>query len=195
MRKKFLAGAAAILLSGSFAAGAFADTKPQHGSAEMQQKMAQTFCTDHTARVIGHLAYLQAKLKPTATQQAAWKSYNDAVTADATAREKDCLARPARHEGRPTIVERQAMMEKGLESRLESLKATTPALQSLYASLSTDQKAVLDRDHPDGMRRFAHWREGHGDRKMMHKADFDGDHRDGPPPMDGPDAPDAPPAE
>jgi len=195
MRNKLLASAAAIVLSGTFAVAAFADTgKPQHMTPEAREKMVQSFCADHTARVIGHLAYLDAKLKPTAAQEAAWKSYNDAVTADAKAREKDCLARPAKHEGRPSIVERQAMMEKGLEARLASLKATTPALQSLYATLSDDQKAVLDRDHPDGMRHFADWRHGHDGRGMMHKARFDGD-RKGPPPMDGPDAPAAPTAD
>lgn len=196
MRKKLLAGAAAILMSGTFAAGALADSKPRDANPEVRAKMMQSFCTDRTAQAAGRLAYLEAKLKPTSAQQAAWKKYSDAVTADAGAREKECLARPARHDGkgeRPSIVERQAMMEKGLEARLASLKATTPALQSLYATLSDDQKAVLDRAQgPDGPRHFAKWRgHGDGDRGMMHRARFDGD-RMGPP--DEPDAP-APEAE
>ena len=189
MRKTLLAGAAALLISGAFAAGAFADTKAGAGPEAREAKM-QSFCTDRAAHVSGHLAYLEAKLKPTAAQQAAWKAYADAVTTAAAQHEKDCLARPARHEGRPSIVERNAMMEKALEAKLASLKATTPALTALYATLSDTQKAVLDRDHRGGRRHFAEWR-GH-DRHdgMMHKARFE--HRgDG---MQAPDmpAPDAP---
>lgn len=195
MRKKLLAGAAAILLSGTFAAGALADSKPRDANPEARAKMMQSFCTDRTAREAGRLAYLESKLKPTAAQQAAWKKYSEAMTADATAREKECLSRPARDKNgvRPSIVERQAMMEKRLEARLASLKATTPALQSLYATLSDEQKAVLDRAQgPDGPRHFAKWRgHGNGDRGMMHRAHFNGD-RMGPP--DEPDAP-APEAE
>lgn len=198
MRKRLLAGAAAILLSGTFAIGAFADAKPQDMSSETRAKMMQSFCTDRTAHAAGRLAYLEAKLKPTAAQQAAWKKYSDAVTADATAREKECLARPARNDGkgeRPSIVERQAMMEKGLEARLASLKATTPALQSLYATLSDEQKAVLDRAQgPGGPRHFTKWRgHGDGDRGMMHKAHFNGDRMGPPDEPDAGDAPDAPP--
>jgi hypothetical protein len=76
---------------------------------------------------------------------------------------------------RPSIVERQAMMQKGLEAKLASLKATQPALQGLYASLTDEQKQVLDRE--GGNRHFASWR-GHGRHGsgMEHKARFERHH-------------------
>lgn len=173
MRKTLLAGAAAILLSGTFAMAALADQKDHPGANRAE--MTKNFCTDRSARAIGHLAYLEAKLKPTAAQSAAWTKYKDAVTADAKARESDCLARPVKDkkDGRPTILERRAMMEKMLEAKLTSLKATTPALETLYATLSDEQKAVLDHDRDGAMRRFAHWRGEGRNGGMMHHARFD----------------------
>lgn len=183
MRKIILTGA--VLLTTAIGASSFAMAdKAASLSPEKMQERHASMCSDRSAREIGHLAYLEAKLKPTSAQAAAWTKYRDAISAQAKAAEQNCLSRPARVKGeRPSIVERQAMMQKGLEAKLASLKATQPALQSLYATLTDEQKQVLDRQ--GGNRHFANWRgHGHRDGGMEHKARFER-HHDKP-------APDAP---
>lgn len=176
MRKIILAGA--VLLTAVAGASSFAlAEKIAPRSPEEMQKHHASMCMDRSARETGHLAYLEAKLKPTSAQTAVWTAYRDAMTAQAKASEKDCLARtkPARGEARPSIVERQAMMEKGLEAKLAGLKATQPALQALYATLTDDQKQVLDKQGLEG-HHFANWR-GHGHHGgMEHKARFERHH-------------------
>ena len=128
-------------------------------------------CADRSAREIGHLAELEAKLKPTAAQTATWTSYKQLKTDQATASEKSCTEHMAAWKAnkadkkRPTIIERQAMMEQGLEAKLADLKATTPVLTDLYTSLSDEQKQVLDKEG------FRHGGKGHGDWK--HKAGYE----------------------
>jgi hypothetical protein len=178
MRKIILAGA--VLLTTAIGASSFAMAdKTASASPEQMQQRHASMCSDRTARETGRLAYLEAKLKPTSAQTAAWTKYRDAVAAQAKVAEQNCLARPARTPGgeRPSIVERQAMMQKGLEARLASLKATQPALQALYATLNDDQKQVLDRQGFEGRRHFANWR-GHGPHGggMEHKARFERHH-------------------
>jgi hypothetical protein len=175
MRKIILAGA--VLLTTAVGASSFAlADKAASLSPEKMQERHASMCSDRSAREVGRLAYLEAKLKPTSAQTSAWTKYRDAMTAQAKTAEQNCLSRPARVKGeRPSIVERQAMMEKALEARLASLKATQPALQGLYATLNDDQKQVLDRQ--GGKRHFANWR-GHGRHGggMEHKARFERHH-------------------
>jgi hypothetical protein len=175
MRKIILASA--VLLTTALGASSFAMAdKAASMSPEKMQERHASMCSDRSAREIGHLAYLEEKLKPTSAQNAAWTKYRDALTAQAKTAEQNCLTRPARVKGeRPSIVERQAMMQKGLEAKVASLKATQPALQGLYASLTDEQKQVLDRE--GGNRHFAGWR-GHGRHGggMEHKARFQRHH-------------------
>ncbi|HEX7776011.1 MAG TPA: hypothetical protein VF449_05745, partial [Parvibaculum sp.] len=123
MRKIMIAGAAAALLTGLFAANSFADTAM--AAHPDRAKMHQSMCTDRAARTTGRLAYLQAKLNLTADQKAAFAKYDSAVMANAKAAEQDCLAHPMKAKGeRPTIVERQARAQQMLEMKLTGLKAT-----------------------------------------------------------------------
>ncbi|MDO8289143.1 MAG: Spy/CpxP family protein refolding chaperone [Parvibaculum sp.] len=166
MNKLFLTGAVILSTALGVSTFALADKAP-HGDRSERHAVS---CSDRNAREIGKLAELEAKLKPTAAQTAAWTAYEDTLTAQAAAAEKSCLDRVAARKAagddkkRPTIIERQAMMEQGLETKLSNLKATKPVLTKLYASLSVEQKQVMDKE---GMR---HGRKGHGDWK--HKAGY-----------------------
>ncbi|MGV8997934.1 MAG: Spy/CpxP family protein refolding chaperone [Parvibaculaceae bacterium] len=147
MRKLILTSA--VILSAALGASSFA-LADKAASGDHGDRHAN-MCADRSAREIGHLAFLEAKLKPTAAQDAAWKSYKGIMTSQATASEKSCTDRVAAWKSnekgkRPTIVERQAMMTKGLEAKVEDMKASQPALTKLYASLNDEQKQVLDRD-------------------------------------------------
>ncbi|MGB5947776.1 MAG: Spy/CpxP family protein refolding chaperone [Parvibaculum sp.] len=158
MHKRILAGTAAILLTGMVAAGAYAATPaPAAPNAAEMQKKQENRCADRTARMTGRLAYLEAKLKPTAEQRAAWANWRDSVMANAKAREQQCLQMPARTEKkRLSIVERQAMLETTLAARLEALRASRPALEALYKTLDDNQKKILDRAGDLENGRFGH---------------------------------------
>lgn len=174
MRKIILTSA--ILLTTALGASTFAlaDKAPKGDRGERMTKM----CSDITAREAGHLSYLEAKLKPTSAQTKAWDNYKNVMTAQATAKEKSCLDRAAsmkergKDKQRPTIIERQDMMEKGLEAKLASLKATKPATAELYAALNDGQKKVMDRQgrkgHGEHGKRHGKFRDG-----MKHKAHFE----------------------
>ena len=177
MRKIILTSA--VLLTAALGASTFA--LAEKASGPDREARHASMCSDRSARAVGHLAELEAKLKPTTAQTAAWTAYKNTLTTQAATAEKSCLDRVAARKAagdtkkRPTIIERNAMMEKGLEAKLASLKATQPSLTALYATLNDDQKQVMDRQ---AMRhgKFAgrHGGKHHGG--MDHKARFERHH-------------------
>ncbi len=189
MRKIILTSA--VLLTAAIGASSFALADKASGGDRAERHA--TMCVDRNARAVGHLAELEAKLKPTSAQTAAWTAYKNTLTDQAAAAEKACLDRVAARKSankedraerkRPTIVERQAMMEKGLEAKLANLKATQPSLVALYATLSDDQKQVMDRSGKRHGKFAGRHDKHHGG--MDHKARFERHH-------DKADAPEAP---
>lgn len=150
MRNKLLmGGAAALLCVGLFAIPSYAeDTKPPRPSAAEMQKFTKDRCAERSARVAGGLAYLEARLKPSTAQLPLWTKWRDTTLANARTTEQACLERPlplGGKDGAPTIVERRAFMQKMLTLKLDSMKASQPALEALYQSLDADQKEILNR--------------------------------------------------
>ncbi len=118
-------------------------------------------CIDHYARAAGRLAYTEAKLDVTAAQRSAFDRWRAAVLHSAQARKDECLAHQGEHDKNTSVVERSAMMQKKLESRLAALRSEQPALEALYQSLTPEQKTQFDqRGHRFGKR-------GHG--PMQHR--------------------------
>jgi hypothetical protein len=110
--------------------------------------MGQGMMTGRQARmgamVDGRLAYLKGELNITDAQSEAWNGYANAV------------------KGRVDVMQgmRQAMMDamekgnatgrmdariKSMEAMVESMKATKPATETLYAVLTDEQKKVADQ--------------------------------------------------
>ena len=105
----------------------------------------KAMCQESVARRIGMRAYLKAKLDLKPEQMAAWGTYEkaaDEVSAKSKAR---CVALPEKVETPPSFTERMNRREEMMKTRLESLQATKPALQALYATLTPEQKVVFDR--------------------------------------------------
>jgi len=121
-------------------------------------------CVDHYARAAGRLAYREAKLDVTAAQRSAFDRWRAAVLHNAQARKDECLAHQGEHDKNTSVVERSAMTQKRLESRLAALRSEQPALEALYQSLTPEQKTQLDQrgHHCFGKR-------GHG--PMQHRED------------------------
>jgi hypothetical protein len=138
----------------------------QHPSPDQMATWHKQRCADHFARAAGRLAFLEAKLGISDSQRPAFDRWRDIVLHEAQSRKETCLAHqfvPGEHH---TILEREAMMEKRLETRLAALKAQEPALEAFYQSLSPEQKTEFDHQHRGhgfhhgGM--MQHGDEGHG---------------------------------
>ncbi|MDR3441131.1 Spy/CpxP family protein refolding chaperone [Telmatospirillum sp.] len=120
-------------------------------------------CAEHRARAVGHLAYLEARLDLTEKQRTAWHKWQQWQLDAAEKQQVDCLARVPRTDTAPTALEREALTEKVLTTRLQGLQSSRPALEALYEVLTPAQRAILDRpshgDHfgpPPGVHRNYH---------------------------------------
>lgn len=103
-------------------------------------------CSEHYARTAAHLAYLQAKLGLSESQQATFAKWRQAVLDQGAKERAACLETAPKANARPTLLEREAHLEKILTAKLQSLQATRPALEAVYDSLSDEQKAAFDRE-------------------------------------------------
>lgn len=172
MQHRFLTALAVAAMPLMWGVGALAESAPpvpghsMHADAQMAPQMApqmakepsakelaewhKGMCTDRYAHEAGRLAYLQARLNLTEQQIPAWVKWAQIETRSAEKDRDSCLAMTPKAEGKPTIVDREAEMEKHLSMRLENLQASHPALQALYDVLTPEQRAILDRPHEGG---------------------------------------------
>lgn len=128
------------------------DTRP------MRKFSPQKACFDQNARRIGQRAYLKARLDLKPEQMALWNSFEKASD-DVSAKQKArCAALPAEHQERPaSLTDRVNRQEERMKARLESIQTVKPSLTALYASLTPEQKEIVDGS--GGKRRMG--RHGH----------------------------------
>ncbi len=113
-------------------------------------------CTDQYARAAAHLAYVQAKLGLSEQQAAAFDKWRQAFLDQSAKQRAACLETAPKGGSRPTLLDHEAHMEKMLAMKLQTLQATRPALQTLYESLTTEQKAIFEH----AMRHMRHGMRG-----------------------------------
>jgi hypothetical protein len=104
----------------------------------------QQMCTERYAGKVGRLAYVEAKLALTDQQRPAWNKWRQTELDAAEQRRTGCLQNQPKEGAKPTMIDREARLEKRLSARLQQLQASRPALQALYDALTPDQKALLD---------------------------------------------------
>jgi hypothetical protein len=152
-----------LILSGT----AFAESGPDdHGmdAADWHREM----CTDRYAHEFAKTAYLEARLGITDKQQAAWDAWQK-VENDSAAKERDaCLTMAPKKDRDESILDQEAHTEMMLSQKLDELHASRPALEALYAELTTDQKEEFDhfgewhnKPHPPEMNQKGHMDGGH----------------------------------
>jgi len=116
-------------------------------SAEMTAQFKQ-MCEDRYAREAGRMAYLEARLSLTPSEQplfARWKSVKLDV---AKKRATDCGQQSARIDRKAsTPVERMSREQDMLKKRLADLDAERPALAALYDALTPKQREALSGGH------------------------------------------------
>lgn len=141
-----------------------AQAAPPTAAAPGRTFSPKNMCLDQVARRLGNRAYLKARLELKPEQMTAWNAFekaSDDASTKATAR---CAALPAEMKERPNYVDRLSMEEDAMKARVASIEAVKPTLVALYAVLSPEQKAILDR--PRGMMAGGpgHHMRGHGPR-------------------------------
>jgi len=98
---------------------------------------------DPAAAADSRLAAQKAELKITDKQEAAWQAYAAQVKKNAEAMQ---ATRTAMHSSTAnTTPERLALHDAFMKQRLEQSEATSAALKNLYAVLTPEQRAILDR--------------------------------------------------
>ncbi|MBQ0961003.1 Spy/CpxP family protein refolding chaperone [Ideonella sp. 4Y11] len=144
------AGAASLFALGLAGAALAAPACPDgarpcdRSAARAQHARMNGDPADHAAR---HLERLKTELKLQPTQEAAWSAFatqalEQAKAARAERDEMDKLGNSA------TAPDRLAAHISALKRRTATLEASQPAMTALYASLSTEQRAVFDRQGP-----------------------------------------------
>jgi len=130
--------------------------RPGDRTREARTFSPKAMCQNMVARGIGKRAYLKARLDLKPEQMSAWNAYEKAAD-DVSAKDKArCAALPQERPTTMSYLDRQNLREEFMKSRLEAIQATKPALQALYASLTPEQKEVLDSPRGTRMGRMHH---------------------------------------
>jgi hypothetical protein len=127
------------------------------GGADRRERMRnfspKTMCEEHIARRIGNRAYLKSRLDLKPEQVTAWNTFEKAAD-EASAKEKArCASLPTEMKTLPSFADRFNRREEMMKTRVESLEAVKPSLMALYAMLTPEQKAILDRPMMGGHHR------------------------------------------
>ena len=131
------------------AAGGGADRRAER----MRDFSPKAMCEEHIARRIGNRAYLKSRLDLKPEQITAWNTFEKAAD-EASAKEKArCASLPTEMKTPPNFADRFNRREEMMKTRLESLEAVKPSLMALYAMLTPEQKAILDRPMMGGHHR------------------------------------------
>ncbi len=119
---------------------------PWHMNNEDMAKHHAQRCADRYAHAVGKLSYLETKLALTDKQKPLFERWKKVKLASVKAHSDEC-ATMMPHAMDASIIERMKMHEKKMKAKLADLQAEMPSLEALVASLSDEQKHVLDRKH------------------------------------------------
>jgi hypothetical protein len=118
---------------------------PPAAGPELRTFSPRKMCLNQNARRVGQRAYMKERLELKPEQMALWTAFEKASD-DASAKQKaTCATLPAEIKGPVSLTDRMGMQETFMKSRLERLQAVKPSLTALYASLTPEQREVLDR--------------------------------------------------
>ena len=107
----------------------------------MMSKMVCGFA-DHLE---GRLAYLKAELKLTDSQTGAWNVFADAWRAAAQKAKQKCDSADMRADNsKPAVLNKLSMMENHMADHLEVVRAQKGAIESLFTSLSDEQRKIAN---------------------------------------------------
>ncbi len=111
----------------------------------MRNFSPKEFCVERVARRAGNRAYLKERLDLKPEQLPLWDNFQKAADAAAAKDKARCASLPGEVKTPPSFMDRFNMREEMMKARLEALESVKPSLQALYASLTPEQKAIVDR--------------------------------------------------
>jgi hypothetical protein len=138
------AAAAVVICAASAIAQAAPTNKDGPAPSPAQMAWHRQMCTDHYARHVGEIAYLEEKLSLTDAQRPLFESWKDVVLASAKTRASECAGMHPDFSHPPSILDREARLHDMLQKRLAEMDAQRPAMTALYQSLTPDQKHIFD---------------------------------------------------
>lgn len=113
-------------------------------------------CIERYAREAGHLAYLEARLDLTPDEQPLWDKWRQASIAGAASERDQCVSLAPAPGMRLNAIQREAFTENMLALKVDNMKSSRPELVALYAVLTPEQKAILDRQGGEHRHRWSH---------------------------------------
>jgi len=130
--------------------GGDAAAPSQEGGPDMMQDRAAhraQFCTVMYARKVGEMAFLEARLSLSGSQQPLFEHWKQVNLDVAKQHEGDCTTGHEHHKPgeRPSVVDRLNHEETMLKKRLADIDAEKPTLTAFYESLSPQQKEEFGR--------------------------------------------------
>lgn len=150
MKKILVSAVAALALAGP----AFA--QQQQPGPERGERMFERMCADADARLASRLAFVEAKVKPTAAQRGAWDVFARDSREAARPMRALCDNPPARAaENDPAAA--LARRERFVTAMGQSLALLRPAVERFQAALDDAQKTALAESLSPG-RRGGHFR-------------------------------------
>ena len=130
----------------AFAGSAFAQQPPAPAAGgpppDRGQRMFERMCADADARIASRLAYVEAKVKPTAAQRSAWEAFARDSRAAGEPMKRLCDAPPvaaAPNDAAAQIARRETFTN----AMSASLAVLRPAVERFQAVLNDVQKTAL----------------------------------------------------
>lgn len=132
---------APVGLPGGYAAAPAPEGGPPPDMMRDRAAHRVQFCKDMYARKVGELAFLEAKMSLTSSQQPLFDHWKQASLDVAKQHQEDCAGRERHKPGQhSSVVDRLNMEETMLKKRLANIDAEKPSLTAFYDSLTPQQK-------------------------------------------------------
>lgn len=167
-----------LALGAALLVAAGAPATAQHGAAAPHQDRAAAmqarWCDDLDARQAARLAWLEAKVKPTPAQRAAFDRFLEASRAAAAPLRQLC-ATPADAPAPQDLAARLAQRERRMAAMLEATRQTRAAVEALQPALDDAQRAALAEHHDGGRARRHMGHHGHHAHHRHHAQGRTGD--------------------
>ena len=119
--------------------------------------MHARMCEDLDARLAARLAWMEAKVKPTDAQRAAWDAFQRDSRAAAAPMRAQCAANQPRPQ-RGDLLAELGQRETRMSAMLDAVRQTKAAVEKLMPQLSEEQRKALAENFGGGHR-------GHGMRR------------------------------
>lgn len=164
-----LCASAALAADPAPAAPSAAPAPRWHMSKEDMAQHHAEMCKGLYARAVGKMSYLETRLSLTAMQKPLFERWKNVRLDAAKAHAAKCETFQFPGRDAP-LMEKVKLEQTMLETRLANLKAETPALEALVASLDKNQQEILERAARHAMHeRFGFFqRMGHHGDRMRH---------------------------